>query len=511
MRCWRLRVASLAIVAAGALACAATASASPIFLPTIAKRYAQEPMIKAADQTLTPPAPPCPESGYLPSPFSNCGLPETPATSLPYMGNMAYWGGHVQVHPREYLVFWGWGEPGAFPGQSCSPETITEGSLSATLPCDPDKAGLYMANFVQQMGGTGWANVSTQYYQTDAAGNRQYIANDPDVLAGIWVDDTNSITNLPKTSASAPAGSGNTYYDLAMEAVRAAQHFGVSGSALKDANFIIAQPPAYSDPNAINSGYCAFHDYTLPQSPGNSYYQGIPTVLSYTNMPYQLAINSGGVNVCGEYAVNNNPSDPNPMTSGKLDGFSIVLGHEIEETITDPGAEDVVSTGLTGSQTYYGGWYDPFDANENGDKCAWVGENLLTAQGPPEPIYGALGNITGNAGETFAVQSLWSNAANEGTGYCAGVPSSESPLPSAPYGSSSSASSSGGSGSSSAGGGSASGGAGKAGAHRKHHSARRGRSLRCAGRRSARGRRLRRRGARCARVRRSRSAPHLLI
>jgi serine protease len=133
-----------------------------------------------------------------------------------------------------------------------------------------------------------------------------------------------------------------------------------------------------------------------------------------------LAINSGGVNVCGENAVNTD-------ASGKLDGFSIVLGHEIEETVTDPGAEDIVGSG-TSPQTYYGGWYDAADANENGDKCAWVGENLLTAQGPPAPIAGAMGNITGNAGTRFAVQSLWSNAANAGTGYCAGA-GTDSPLP----------------------------------------------------------------------------------
>jgi serine protease len=146
-------------------------------------------------------------------------------------------------------------------------------------------------------------------------------------------------------------------------------------------------------------------------------------------MPYALAINSSGTNVCGENSVNSG-------APGKLDGFSIVLGHEIEETITDPGAEDIISTGLTGTQTYYGGWYDAADANENGDKCAWVGENLLTAQGPPEPIYGALGDITGNTGTRFAVQALWSNAADEGTGYCAGA-GTDSPIPSAAYGSSS--------------------------------------------------------------------------
>jgi serine protease len=412
---------SLAVALAGALGCAGVASASPIVMPTIAQRLQQEPAIHAADQALTPPAPPCPESGNLPAPFSNCGLPETPATSLPFMGNMAYWGGPVQVHPKEYIVYWGWGEPGAFPGQTCSPEGISEGSISATLACDPDGAGKYMADFVSQMGGTSWAGVSTQYYESSSSG-RQNVSNDPNVLAGIWVDDSNNITGLPKTTATAPAGSGNTYYDLAAEAQRAIAHFGITD--LADANIIIAQPPAYSDPNAVSTGYCAFHDFTDTRVPANSYYKGpdITQAFSYTNMPYALAIDSGGVNVCGENAVNTGPS-------GKLDGFSIVLGHEIEETITDPGAESVV--GPSGSPTHLGGYYDTLDANENGDKCAWVGLDPATGQGPPVPVPGALGNITGNAGGTFAVQSIWSNTANAGTGYCAGAVT-DSPLPNGP-------------------------------------------------------------------------------
>ncbi len=98
------------------------------------------------------------------------------------------------------------------------------------------------------MGGTGWANVSTQYYQTDSSGNQQYISNDKDVLGGIWVDDSNDITGLAKTNSTNPAGSTNTYFDLAMEAYRAAAHFGVSGAGLTDANFVIIQPPAVQRP-----------------------------------------------------------------------------------------------------------------------------------------------------------------------------------------------------------------------------------------------------------------------
>jgi hypothetical protein len=400
-----------AILGCGAVA----ASAKPILMLT-AKKEAQAQRaiwnqhVFAPVGALQPPAPPCPESGTLPSPFSNCGLPEFPATTLPVPGNMAYYGGHVQTTPKEYVVFWGWGENGAFPAsQTCTSENLSEGSFTATLACDPDGAGKYMADFVQQMGGTDWAGVQDQYYQTNSSGAQQTIANPSEQLAGIWVDDTNNASSLSTTSASNPAGPTNTYTDLGAEAARAVSHFGITD--LANANIIIAQPPNFSDPNALSQGYCAFHDYTEPNLEGGIY-NGLPAGIAWTNMPYSLAINSGGSNVCGENAVNSD-------ARGKLDGNSIVLGHEIEETVTDPGAEDVIGSGTSAQQI--GGWYDALDANENGDKCAWVGENLLTASGPPEPIPGALGNITGNAGDRFAVQSLWSNASAGGAGYCAGA------------------------------------------------------------------------------------------
>jgi hypothetical protein len=412
-----LRGVGTSLVIAGLLGFgAAAASAKPILMPTLQKELQMQRAIWrqhvfAPVGSLQPPAPPCPENGMLPAPFSNCGLPEFPATTLPYPGNMAYYGGHVQTTPREYLVFWGWGEPGAFPSsQTCSSETITEGAITATLACDPDGAGKYMADFVNQIGGTQWAGEQTQYYETDPSGDKTFITNPASQLAGIWVDDTNDITGLPKTSSSNPPGPGNTYTDLAAEAERAVTHFGLTSADLANANIIIAQPPNYSDPNALSTGYCAFHDYTLPNVEGGIY-NGITPDISYTNMPYALAINSGGANVCGENAVNSG-------AAGHLDGFSIVLGHEIEETVTDPGAEDVLGSGTSAQQI--GGWYDPLDANEDGDKCAWVGENLLTGQGT-EPVPGAMGDITGNQGTTFAVQSLWSNDSAAGAGYCAGA------------------------------------------------------------------------------------------
>jgi hypothetical protein len=402
-----LRGVTATAVLAAMLGCGAVvASAKPILMLTVKKEiqaqraYWQQHTL-APLGPIQPPAPPCPENGLLPT--GGCGIPEAVATTLPWLGNMAYYGGHVQTTPKEYLVFLGWGEKGAFPaGQPCTPENLTEGSFTATLACDPDGAGKYMADFVQQLGGTDWAGVQSQYYQTDSSGAKTNISNPAEQLAGIWVDDTNDATGLPSTSSSNPPGSTNTYSDLAAEAARAVSHFGITD--LANANIIVAQPPNLSDPNALSTGYCAFHDYTQPNLEGGIY-NGITPNISYTNMPYALAINSGGANVCGENAVNSD-------ARGKLDGNSIVLGHEIEETVTDPGAEDVIN-GVN-----LGGWYDQ-SAWENGDKCAWVGyTDGITA---PSTVPGGLNNITGNDGKKYPVQSLWSNDAAGGTGYCAGA------------------------------------------------------------------------------------------
>jgi hypothetical protein len=395
------RGVAAATAVAALLAFAGVASANPILMPN----YVQEAQHDQAAGAVVPPAPPCPQNVV----GASCSIvPETPALGVPYPGNMAYYGGHVQVHPRQYLVYWGWGQRGAWQkGTTCRSSQITEGTLKATLPCDPRGAGRYMADFLQQAGGTHWAGVSTQFFQTDASGHKKFIANDRHLLAGMWVDDTDPNT-LPKTNLNNAAGSTNTLTVLGREAQAAVRHFGITD--LSNADIVIAQPPRLSDPNAISEGYCAFHDYLWPNIESNVY-NGLTRGISYSNIPYQLAININGVNVCGENAVNSG-------AQGRLDGFSIVLGHEMEEAITDPGAEDVVGSGI--SPSHLGGWYDTVDANENGDKCAWVGLNPLTGEGT-FPIPGALGDIKGNAGKTFAVQSLWSDSAAGGAGWCAGV------------------------------------------------------------------------------------------
>ena len=63
-----------------------------------------------------------------------CGVTELPATGLPLMGNMAYYGGAIDVHPRVYIVYWGWGEKGAWPStaRTSSPRASRSGPATST-------------------------------------------------------------------------------------------------------------------------------------------------------------------------------------------------------------------------------------------------------------------------------------------------------------------------------------------------------------------------------------------
>src|SRR5713101_4773453 len=307
-----------------------------------------------------------PAAGIVPPAIDICmtlGVcPPGLAAGQPMPVNMAYFGGKVQVNPKTYLVLWGWGEPNAFDHTSVG-----------NPPNDPDGAGALMARFASAMGGTTWANISTQYYQYNYNGNYSTIGNPKQQLAGVWHDDTNPIhDNL------API-------DLAREAARAVAFFHPTD--LADSNFVIATPQKFNDAGFNQSQYCAWHDYTTSAG-----YPGVQQGIAFVNMPYVL--NAGGG--CGKDFVN-------PAPAGDLDGVTIVLGHEIAETLTDPGAES--SAGLV----QYGAWFD-YQSWEIGDKCAWVGDGL---QVPGAPF-----NMIGNDGRAYPVQTLSSNKSLSGVGYC---------------------------------------------------------------------------------------------
>ncbi len=390
--------ASALAAVSGHAAGASAATTTPYHQPALMFTAGQTAAINGDTTVIKPAITPPPVLACLPvtppSPIPGC-VPPAPPAGEPWPGNMAYFGGHVQVTPKEYLIFWGWGDKGAF-SSPCSQRPKGD-----PVPCDPDGAGQRMLSFVKQLGGTTWAGETTQYYETvNQNGNtyNEYVQNPANVLKGVWYDNTT------------PINASMTYTMMAQEAARAVAHFHVTD--LADSNFIIAQPQNFSDPAAASTGYCAFHDYTEPGIEGGIY-NGVTPNMSYTNMPYILSQGTG----CGENSVN-------AGAAGKLDGESIVLGHEIEETVTDPGAEDPGPNG-----TSLGGWYD-VNAYEIGDKCAWVGADpvwLVSGTGPepvpntPGELGTMVGNNNGHAGQTFPVQALWSNQAAEGAGYCAGA------------------------------------------------------------------------------------------
>src|ERR1700716_3993796 len=161
-----VRAAILALAATAALLAGRSAAADPalhhpLYMPAVGQ---------AAKPALQPPPVCCTPIGI-------------PPAGQPAPVNMAYFGGHVQVTPAIYLVFWGWGQAGAF-------DHTTPG-----MPAnDPDGAASRMTNFIKAMGGTPWAGVQTQYYMT-ANGQNTYITNPSNQLGGTWYDDTNAIHN----------------------------------------------------------------------------------------------------------------------------------------------------------------------------------------------------------------------------------------------------------------------------------------------------------------------------
>ena len=229
---------------------------------------------------------------------------------------LQYNGGPIQRTPSVYVVFWGFNVSGS----------------------DPSGEQAYVTSFLNGVGHSAWLNTDHQYYQI-VGGIMQKIKNPAGQLKGTWVD-----------SSMVPASP--SVVQVQTEARIAEAHFGFH----KHASYVVATPHGHNTPG-FGSSFCAYH--STASTPGG--------LISFTNLPYMT--DQGGN--CGANAVN-------PGPGGVLDGVSIVEGHELAESQTDP---QPVS-----------GWNNN-TFGEIGDICAWqdLGDTTLT---------------TG----TFAVQPLWSNS-----------------------------------------------------------------------------------------------------
>jgi serine protease len=230
---------------------------------------------------------------------------------------------------------------------------------------DPAGMAAYQEAFFNGAGGSQWNSSQTQYCNqtsdllgTTCSPGATHVGNPTGLLKGTWSDNTNAVPQNPDDAA------------IQAEAARAAAHFNNTTAASNASTQYIIDTPHGNSTTGFGTQWCAYHGMV------SSNYGG----LSYTDFPY--ISDAGGS--CGQNIVNSG-------SSGVNDGVSIVGGHEFAESETDPNPPS--------------GWTDTIGA-ETGDKCAWI------TFGP-----GSVTDVTLPTG-TFAVQSLWSNAANSGLGGC---------------------------------------------------------------------------------------------
>ncbi|MDH6144086.1 MULTISPECIES: putative Ig domain-containing protein [Kitasatospora] len=272
-------------------------------------------------------------------------------------------------HAKVYLVFYGsqWGS------QS------TDSNGNAQFSGDADGA----AGAAQQMfKGIGtnnelWSADLTQWCDgpnvasgaTSCPSNANFIPYQTGgVLSGVWED----------TSAASPsAASGN---QLGQEAVKAAAHFGNTASGSNRNAYYVIMSPTGTNPDSYQGQYCAWHDYTgdssLTGGAVNSPYGDI----AFSNQPYNMDSGSG----CGVGFVN---------SPGTLDGWTITLGHEWHEMMSDMNPAGGWTNHVSGSS---------FNGQENSDECAWLSPGTT----------GGAANISFGSFGTYPEQASWSNDTN---------------------------------------------------------------------------------------------------
>ena len=269
----------------------------------------------------------------------------------------------VETKPAVYLVYWGTEWAGGF----TTPDD--DGTLYSSKTLQN-----YVNAFMANVGGSPWAGVQTQYCRNVPAGvtscagipGADYITNPKKQLKGVWTDPT------PVPDAIVTLGLAENLVNdpIAMEAQRAAAHFQYDPQA----TYIILTPPR---PVAAGQPvYCGYHTQTTSiDGLGN------PFRIQYAFIPFQNkdwpALGSNG---CGKHFVN---ATSNSFGNGIFDGFSIVVGHEYSEAVTDP-------DNFFANQD---GWNDA-SGSENADKCAWIETQNITL-----------------AGHQYAIQPTWSNEA----------------------------------------------------------------------------------------------------
>jgi hypothetical protein len=268
----------------------------------------------------------------------------------------------IQKTPAVYLIYWGTEWANGF----TTADTNGRFYSSKTLQN-------YLNTFMANLGGSPWASVQTQYCRNVPAGTTScagilgadYITNPKHQLKGVWTDPT----PVPDDIVTLGLAENLVNDPLAQEAIRASAHFQYD----PDATYIIMTPP-----RPIATGqpvYCGYHTQTTSING-----LGNPYRIEYSFIPWQNTDWPVLGQSCGLHNVN---ASSNSFGNGIFDSWSIVVGHEYSEAVTDPDNFFAVQDGWNDDQT-----------SENADKCAWYHTQNITL-----------------GGHQFAVQPTWSNEA----------------------------------------------------------------------------------------------------
>ncbi|MCW2855119.1 MAG: hypothetical protein JWR52_734 [Marmoricola sp.] len=184
------------------------------------------------------------------------------------------------------------------------------------------------------------------------------------VLSGVWYD--NSKASPTRATAA----------QLGQEAVAAAGHFGnTTAASNRDAYYVVLSPHG-TNPDSYQGSYCAWHDWNGDVGVSSPYGD-----IAFSNQPYNMDSGAG----CGVNFVNSG-------TAGTLDGWTMTLGHEWHEMMSD--------------QNPAGGWTNhtggTYNGQENSDECAWIAAGQT----------GGAANVSFGTFGTHTEQASWSNDTN---------------------------------------------------------------------------------------------------
>jgi hypothetical protein len=355
--------AGLAVVAATALAGTALAGTAVAAGNTSPTKHPQNPYAPATGHPYRHGAVPTLEANAKMKAWQKANFAATGPKTLSYGGGVDGIG--VQSgHSKVYLVFYGtqWG-------------TQTTSNGISSFSGDANHAAEAAQNMFKGIGTNNelWSADLTQWCDgpnvatgaTSCPSNAAFVPyQSGGVLSGVWYDNS-------KASPSAA-----TATQLGQEAVSAAGHFGNTTAASNRYAYYVILSPHGTNPDNYQGQYCAWHDWNGDAGVTSPYGD-----IAFSNQPYNIDSGAG----CGVNFVNSG-------SAGTLDGYTMTLGHEWHEEMSD--------------QNPAGGWTNhtggTYNGQENSDECAWLAAGTT----------GGAANISFGSFGTYAEQASWSNDTN---------------------------------------------------------------------------------------------------